>query len=388
MGSEKLVWALTLCLTLVASASAQQVAGPPGISAVITASQFGASPTVALGSFIEIYGSNLGPNPGRTWTASDFDHSTAPISLDGVSVTLGGQTAFVEYVGLSQVNVQVPSTAPTGLQSVVVTTSAGASTPFMVTINAVQPALYASATSKYLEMQYISGFFPDGTPVFPEGAIPCTPTRSAQPGDTIIFYGVGFGPVSPNTPAGQIAPANTSLISVPSFVFGGTPGWVAYAGLVTGLVGLYQFNVVVPNISGSVSTPLNVSLPGSSVSQRLVTALQGSGPVVTSLSVALMLAGTGTGTVTLSGPAPAGGALVAITSDSAASTVGYPGSSGACSIVVPANSTSASFTLVDPIVTQYVPASIATYTASYNGSSINFVQSVQCYPGSSGKDCP
>jgi uncharacterized protein (TIGR03437 family) len=46
----------------------------------------------------------------------------------------------------------------------------------------------------------------------------------------------------------------------PQFFFNGTPATVTYAGLVSGLVGLYQFNVVVPNITASGPVPITFTL--------------------------------------------------------------------------------------------------------------------------------
>ena len=75
---------------------------------------------------------------------------------------------------------------------------------------------------------------------------------SPKPGDTIIFLGMGFGPVSPDVPIGQIA-AGPSMLAAPveitfSRFAAAVPGMITYAGLVPGLVGIYQFNVVLPDI--------------------------------------------------------------------------------------------------------------------------------------------
>ena len=56
---------------------------------VISAGAFGASPSMAPGSFIEIYGSNLA-STARPWASSDFNGPNAPTSLDGTSVCVGG----------------------------------------------------------------------------------------------------------------------------------------------------------------------------------------------------------------------------------------------------------------------------------------------------------
>jgi uncharacterized protein (TIGR03437 family) len=71
----------------------------------------------------------------------------APTSLDGTSITIGGQAAFIDFISPGQVNALIPSNVGTGLQQVTVTNAAGISTPFNITVNAVQPGGRLSETS-------------------------------------------------------------------------------------------------------------------------------------------------------------------------------------------------------------------------------------------------
>ena len=89
--------------------------GQPGVPAVtsggvVSAGAFGEFASAAPGSWIEIYGTNLASD-SRPWQASDFDGINAPTMLDGTSVTIGGQPAFVDYISPTQVNVQAPNIA-------------------------------------------------------------------------------------------------------------------------------------------------------------------------------------------------------------------------------------------------------------------------------------
>ena len=79
----------------------------PTVTSVISATQFGAFPTFARGSWIEIYGNNLAEST-QVWAQSDFNGLTAPTNLQNTTVTVGGQSAFVDYISATQVNVQVP----------------------------------------------------------------------------------------------------------------------------------------------------------------------------------------------------------------------------------------------------------------------------------------
>src|SRR5579864_1760768 len=69
----------------------------PTITSVESASGYGGFSSVAPGSWVEIYGSDLAPAT-REWAGSDFNGNNAPTSLGGVQVFIGGQNAFVEYI--------------------------------------------------------------------------------------------------------------------------------------------------------------------------------------------------------------------------------------------------------------------------------------------------
>lgn len=90
--------------------------------------------------------------------------------------------------------------------------------------------------------QYVVATFPASAAgvvvyVAPIGAIGGVNSRPAKAGDIVTLYGIGFGPVSPATGAGTIA---------------------------TRFVGLYQFNVQVPDVSAG-DWPLVVQVGGTTV---------------------------------------------------------------------------------------------------------------------------
>ena len=249
---------------------------------VVSASQYGALAAAAPGSWIEVYGSNLATDT-RLWTLNDFSGNSAPNSLDGTSVTIGGQLAFVEYIGANnssvtpQVNVQVPSTVSTGAQPLVVTSGSNVSAPQTITISATAPGLYAPPSGPQLLIggnQYVGALFSTAsseTWVLPPGAVAGFTSQRAKPGDLITLYGIGFGG---NLPVGQIAGSGDTLATGAFQIsFGGTPATVNYAGLVPGYVGLYQFNVVVPNVPANDLTPVTFTLGGVAGKQTLYTAI-------------------------------------------------------------------------------------------------------------------
>jgi uncharacterized protein (TIGR03437 family) len=242
--------------------------------AVISASGFGAFSSAAPGSWIEIYGSNLARNT-RLWRAADFDGVNAPTSLDGTSVTIGGQAAFVAYISPTQVNAQVPSNVGTGPQQITVTTAAGISAPFTLNLNLTQPGLWAPPPFQIGGKAYVGALFTDfATFALPSGAIAGVTSRPARPGETVVLYGTGFGAVTPSVDAGVVVQQSNALTTPIQVFFGGAAAQVTYAGLAPTTVGLYQFNVVVPSVAASDSVPLTFTLGGTAGLQTLYIAVQ------------------------------------------------------------------------------------------------------------------
>ena len=58
------------------------------------------------------------------------------------------------------------------------------------------------------------------------------------------------------------------------FLFDTTPAIVSYYGLVPSNTGLYQFNIVVPEVSANSALPISFRLGGSKGSQTLYIAVQ------------------------------------------------------------------------------------------------------------------
>jgi uncharacterized protein (TIGR03437 family) len=242
------------------------LSAPPVVSSVLNASAYGGGSSIGAGSYIEIYGSNLAASM-RSWTSADFNGATAPNSLDGVTVTVGGQAAFVAYISPTQINALVPASVGLGAQPVMVTTSAGTSASFTATVNATQPGLYAPSSLNIGGKQYVGAFFPDFVTAV-------TPSKPAKAGDTIVLFGLGFGAVTPPAASGQMVQQSNALVSPVQVLFNQTPATVTYQGLSPGSVGLYQFNVVVPSVDSSAGpVALTFSQGGASGTQTLYIAV-------------------------------------------------------------------------------------------------------------------
>ena len=236
----------------------------PGIAAggVITGSNFGGAAFAAPGSYIELYGTALGGDVTRAWAGSDFTGNNAPTTLEGVSVTVGGLRAFVNYVSPGQVNVQVPGNIPTDTNvSVILTRNGIASTPVTLSTRSRAPGLLAPASFREGDRQFVVALRPNGDLV--------SSTNPARPGETLLFFGTGFGAVNGGTIAGVIAQGPASINAPVEFRFGGAAGSMVYAGLAPGLVGVYQFNVTLPATLAAGATPLTVTVDGVGLTQTL-----------------------------------------------------------------------------------------------------------------------
>jgi uncharacterized protein (TIGR03437 family) len=242
----------------------------PVVNSVRSASDFGALPIFAPGSWLEIKGSNLAQST-RLWTSVDFAGTRAPTVLDGVSVAINGKPAFVEYVSPAQLNVQAPADTASGPVAVTVTTAsrvACTSVPLIAQEAAVAPGVLAPAGFNVAGMQYLAALFPDGT-TFAGSAnlIPGVQFRPAAPGDTLTTYGIGFGDVSPSSPPGSTVSQANGLANL-SIHVGPSLASIAYGGLAPGAIGEYQFVFTVPELPDG-DYPVNFRI-GNTLSPQIV----------------------------------------------------------------------------------------------------------------------
>ena len=179
----------------------------------------------------------------------------------------------MDYVSPLQVNVQVPGGVTTGAQPLVVTTGAGASAPFTVNVEATKPGLLAPSNFKIGGTQYVVAQFADHSYVLPPNAIAGLTSERAKPGDTIVIYGIGFGPVDPAIPPGQLVQQLNKIAEPFTISIGGKAASVSYSGLAPNYMGLYQFNVVIPDVAASDNVPLTFTLGGVSGTQTFSLAI-------------------------------------------------------------------------------------------------------------------
>ncbi len=188
------------------------------------------------GGLASIFTTGLGVE--GTVTANEIP---LPYELAGVSVRVGGaQAPLLSVTGtgaMQQINFQVPFEA----QSREVEVRRGAVSSFAEPLP-VGPGIFG--------VRHQSG-------------APVTAADPAAPGETIVIYATGLGPLSSYLPSGYPAPGPAPAAETPVVRIGNLAADVVYAGLAPGYVGLYQVNARVPSEtpSGNTVVTLESALP-------------------------------------------------------------------------------------------------------------------------------
>jgi uncharacterized protein (TIGR03437 family) len=224
-------------------------------------------PGISPGAWITINGTNLSPTTD-TWVNA-IVNGALPTTLDGVSVMVGSQAAYIEYVSSTQINAVVPNVAA-GSVPVTVTTASGTSQVVMAQLSAETPAFFQWGT-------YAVATHQDYTYAVKNGTFAGTTTVPAAPGDVIILWGTGFGPTSPLAPAGEETPSTTTYntATAVSVTVGGKPATVYGGALAPGYAGLYQVAIQVPASLANGDYPVVATIDGiSSPSTTLLTVQQ------------------------------------------------------------------------------------------------------------------
>jgi uncharacterized protein (TIGR03437 family) len=244
----------------------------PQISANGVVPLFSTATTIQPTSWISIYGTNLATSTAL-WTGN------FPTTLGGASVTINGKPGYLYYASPTQLNLQAPSDTATGSVNVVVTTSNGTSTS-TVTLGQYGPS-FSSLDGTHVAGIILrsdgSGAYGGGTYdiVGPTGTSLGYKTVAAKAGDSLVLFGVGFGPTNPVVAAGQAysgaAPTTSPVTLLINNQSVASPV-LAFAGLTS--AGLYQFNLTVPSGLGTGDVPLQGMVGGVTTPAGAVLSLQ------------------------------------------------------------------------------------------------------------------
>lgn len=212
------------------------------------------------GSYVSIYGTNLAATQGP-WDNAVID-GHLPQQLNCVSVTIGGQPAYLSYTlpgsgtTPSQINVVAPNTGP-GAMMVQVTSGGTASDPFAVSSQVYGPAFFPWGGKYPVATRLADNSWIGPATLFPGFTTP------AKPGDNVILWGTGFGPTNPAPPTGVAVPSDqaysTGTVTV---TVGGTNATVYGAALTPGFAGLYQVAIQIPASTPDGDIPIQASIGG------------------------------------------------------------------------------------------------------------------------------
>ena len=206
------------------------IVGPSAsVGAVTNAASYG---TAASGGAATIFGTF----PGST-TASPAS-TPLPTVLNHVTVFIDGIAAPLYYISPTQINVQIPwevntdphatITISNGVWNAVGNANVQSSSPGIVEVDSQH-----NAAILHLNFKLVSAADP------------------AVPGEPIIVFATGLGPVSPSQLDGMAASsvqlANT--IAPTQVQIGSKTAPTSFSGLAPGFVGLYQINTIVPQVN-------------------------------------------------------------------------------------------------------------------------------------------
>jgi uncharacterized protein (TIGR03437 family) len=220
----------------------------------------------ASATWVSIFGTGLSAST-VSWSAGNFANGMLPASLNGVTVAINGIPAYVEYISPSQINVLAPDDPTTGVIQVQVTVAGQASNTFTAQKQQFAPAFFTLDNGKYVAAEH-ANYSLLGAP----GLIAGVTTTPAQPGETILLYGTGFGPTTPPLPTSNLVTTAEPLANAVTITIGGVAANVEFAGLVES--GLYQFNVTVPSSLPSGDATVLASIGGVESQTGLLVTIQ------------------------------------------------------------------------------------------------------------------
>lgn len=246
------IYTTTLTLSPAAAAAKPAISSDRG---VVSGASFQAG--IAPRSWVTIIGTNLS-TASRAWASSDFVNGALPSSLEGVSVTINGKSAYVQYVSPTQINVVAPADIGTGPVEVKVTSNGQTSDAAIASVQTFAPAFFA------FDGKYLAATHADNTLLGKQGLFPSAPnaTTPARPGEVIVLYGTGFGATDPVITPGQFTDRVAPIAGRVNITIGGIAATVSFAGLVPPFAELYQFNVQVPSTVPAGDQPVVAEIGG------------------------------------------------------------------------------------------------------------------------------
>ena len=230
---------VNLNVSLTAAASTAVINKPgPQIHGVVPAGSAVFPYDSTSGAYVAIFGSGFA-------TATATGSIPYPQTLGGVTVTVGGQTAVLQYVSPGQINMIFP-TLPLGPVTLTLTSATGSATTTVIVAPAV-PSIFSldgSGTGAAAAINASTGTVVGSAAPLKNGV------------DYVELYLTGLGPTT--TGSDGLAHANATV----TLTVGGVNCPVTYAGRVPGVPGLDQVNCQIPAGLSGASVPAVITAAG------------------------------------------------------------------------------------------------------------------------------
>jgi uncharacterized protein (TIGR03437 family) len=181
--------------------------------------------------------------------ASSASSLPLPLRLSDVSVTVGGKTAPLHYVGPSQINLQVPFDVALGSTPIVVTSNAQSFSGTAM-IAPTAPGLFMTQDGRAIAAN--------------QNYTQNSAANPARAGTYITVYFTGQGAFRTAIPSGVAAPTDPLAYTqaVTAATIGGRAAEVDFSGGAPGLAGVAQANIRVPSGLTTGNQPLVITVGG------------------------------------------------------------------------------------------------------------------------------
>jgi uncharacterized protein (TIGR03437 family) len=225
----------------------------PALWSVMNAASLQPGPA-APGSIISIFGRNLAQTSS---SCAEFCGTLA-----GVTLTINGIPAPLQFVSGDQINAQVPFEVAAGPATAELRLPSMPPAAIPFAIAPVAPGIFGNG--------------PDQGSVGNADGTLNAPDNPAAPGSVVTVYLTGQGPVQPPVATGEPAPGDPPAQSVypVAATIGGSTAEVVAAALSPESVGVFRVDLRVPLI-GSGSYPVKIVVDGTASNVRLITVLGG-----------------------------------------------------------------------------------------------------------------
>jgi uncharacterized protein (TIGR03437 family) len=194
---------------------------------------------LAPNTIATIYGTNLS-FATHAVDFADLRGGTLPIALEGVSINVNGIFGSLFFVSPGQINFLIPYDLNVTSATVYVERQGIAGPQVTIPLATTAPGFFQWNGNFALAEHGADGSL-------------ISSSAPALASEVIVLYAAGLGRTSPDVPSGHIVSTATSILyaSELQILLNGQPcssSSIYYAGLAPGFAGLYQINLILPDV--------------------------------------------------------------------------------------------------------------------------------------------